>query len=179
MAESLLKRSGAKSIMDKSRVTKDEYVEIPSGIEEKPSILDLAMKPKKEGILRRAERGLIHWAKLKPEEHKYLHAIADDIRHKMGITGDTPPERITSIASHIEHGIGGIGAGLLEEAKRKREEYSHPAMMPSAVVQRTEVEMPSAIERQAFELPEERAEVAIPVGESREILVCRKLKDVV
>jgi hypothetical protein len=159
MAESLLKRSKAKSIMDRSRVRKDEYVELSAeGLPEKE--IELEEKPKHRGILHRTKSGIIHWATESPEEHKFLHAMAEGLRHKMSIEGLTPAERIASMETHIEHGFRAIGEGIVEGAKRKKWEFGG-VPSPEAVVPTEEVE---------------RAEVPTSVLPSEEILVCRKAR---
>jgi len=174
MARSLLERSGAHSIMDKSRVKKgekiEEYLQLSEeGLPEKQSIIERTMiKPKKEGILTRAEHGIVHWMLENPEEHRYLHALAEGLRREMRITGETPSERMKSIGIGIEHGVGKVGGGLLSEAKRLREQYSRPVTMPSAMT-------PSAIvEGAEVEIPTERIPTGIPSGD--EILICQKIK---
>jgi hypothetical protein len=159
MAESLLKRSKARSIMDRSRVRKDEYVELSAeGLPEKE--VEFGVKPKHYGILHRLEKGAIHWVTESPEEHKYLHAMAEGLRHKMGIEGMTPAERMASIETHIEHGVRAIGEGIVEGARRKKWELGG-VPSPEAVVPTEEVE---------------RAEVPTSVLPSEEILVCRKAR---
>ena len=173
-SRSLLERSGAHSIMDKSKVRKgektEEYLQLSEeGIPEKQSIIERAMvAPKKEGVLSKAEHSIVHWMLEKPEEHRYLHSVAEGLRHQIGITGETPSERMKSIGIGIEHGVGKVGGGLLSEAKRLREQYSSPDTMPSAMT-------PSAIvERAEIEMPTERIPTGIPSGD--EILICQKIK---
>jgi len=163
MAESLLRRSKAKSIMDRSRVKKDEYVELSAeGLPEKEVEFG---KPKHHGILHRTEKGIIHWVTESPEEHHFLHALAEGLRHRMSIEGGTPSERMESIGVGISHGVEKVGGGLLgfarSERERMRQQYSRAipeAVMPSA---EAEVEMPA----------ETRA-----VMPSEEILICRKAR---
>ena len=173
MAESLLKRSGARSIMNRSNVKHEDYLRLKDSQEEE----EMERKAKKEGLLKRAEHGLAHWITEKPEEHKYLHGLAEGLRHEMHIEGATPEERMKSIGVGVEHGVGKVGGGLLgfvrSERERMAQQYSKQiptqAVMPSSVVEGTEVEMPSAVIERG-----EQARTEIPSGD--EILVCKRVK---
>jgi hypothetical protein len=181
MAESLLKRSNAKSILNRSNVKHEDYLRLKESQEEEK----IERKAKKEGLLSRAEHGLVHWVTEKPEEHKYLHGLAEGLRHQIHIEGATPEERMKSIGVGVEHGVGKVGGGLLGFVKSERErmaqQYSQPsampasvvrgtqAMMPSSMVEGTEVEMPSAVIERG-----EPARTEIPSGD--EILVCKRVK---
>jgi hypothetical protein len=149
-SRSLLERSRAKSIMDRSKVRKgEEYLELSAeGIPEKPLAFE--------------KHPHLHYH---PEEHKFLHGLGQTIRHRMGITGDTPSERIASILSHVEHGIHTGVESLKETAERKRYELGG-AVAPSEAV------TPTAVTR-GVEIPSEEIQMPMP---SEEILVCRKAR---
>lgn len=205
MPESLLERSKAKSILDKSDVSKKgeyleiepeisnpaslleraivkkkpkgEYVEVPYEGEEKPESLSLVERAtvKKEDKGHHWKKDIVHWILEKPEEHTHLHALAESIRHKYGITGTTSAERLASLSSHIEHGVSAGVKGLIE---RKKVEMG--GAMPSVTMKPVEQVVPE--EAEIAEMPERevpavsRLEGAIP---EKEILICRKLRDVV
>jgi hypothetical protein len=215
MPESLLERSKAKSILDKSDVSKKgeylelepeissptslleraivkkkpkgEYVEIPYEGEEKPESLSLVERAtvKKEGKGHHWKKDIVHWMLEKPEEHRYLHALAEDIRQKYGITGTTSAARMASLASHIEHGVSAGVKGIIE---RKKVEMggilpiTEPirAVPPSEYVRPVEQVIPQ--EAEMAEMPEAEIPAVSRLGGAvpeKEILICRKLKDVI
>jgi hypothetical protein len=210
MPESLLERSKAKSILDKSDVSKKgeylelepeissptslleraivkkkpkgEYVEIPYEGEEKPESLSLVERAtvKKEGKGHHWKKDIVHWILEKPEEHRYLHALAEDIRHKYGITGTTSAARMASLSSHIEHGVSAGVKGLIE---RKKVEMGGAMAEPTRVVPPSEYVKPieQVVPQEAETVePEERVAVGTRIGmPTNEILLCRKLRDVV
>jgi len=66
---------------------------------------------KDEELMTKLEEAIIH-----PEKHPHLHALAEDIRHTFGITGETPEERLKSI-------FGGLHKLVSYEVKKKKEEW--------------------------------------------------------
>lgn len=214
MPESLLERSKAESILDKSEVRKGEYLEIEPEIsnpaslleraivqkkpkgeymeipyegEEKPETLSLVERAtvKKEGEGHHWKKDIVHWILEKPEEHTHLHALAESIRHKYGITGTTSAERLASLSSHIEHGVSAGVAGLIERKKVEMGGISpitEPirAVPPSEYVRPVEQVVPQ--EAEMVEMPEREVPAvsrfagAIP---EKEILICRKLRDII
>jgi len=213
MTESLLERSKAKSILDKSDVSKKgeyleiepeissptslleraivkkkpkgEYVEVPYEGEEKPESLSLVERAtvKKKGKLHMPHLHMPHYGT--PEEHRHIHALAEHIRQKFGITATTSPERIEQLLGHLGSGIKGA---IQLELERKKVEMggispiTEPirAVPPSEYVRPIEEVVPQ--EAEIAEMPEaevpavSRLEGAVP---EKEILICRKLKDVI
>jgi hypothetical protein len=182
MPESLLERSKARSILDKSEVRKDQYVEIPYEGEEKPESLSLVDR----ATIKKKPKGLMpHFT---PEEHKHIHELAEHIRQKFGITGATPTQRTESLFGHLGHGLT---QAVRTEIERKKYEMGGVtpteavapsayapvrAVPPSMYVRPVEQVVPE--EAESAEMPE--AEAVIPRRmPSNEILLCRKLRDVV
>lgn len=141
MAEPLIERSKARSILDRSEVKKDEYVEITPEMARVPEIPEPP-----------AKRHLLHLPHIRPEEHPRLHSIGESLRHEFGITGDTPSERIASILKGIHHGIESA-------VERKKREWG--------TVPETEAVMPSAFITPVTPLPEEQLLICKPVSRKR------------
>jgi hypothetical protein len=214
MPESLLERSKAKSILDKSDVSKKgEYLEIEPEISNPASLLERAIvkkkpkgeyveipyegeeKPESLSLVERAtvkKKGRLHMPHLHftPEEHQHIHGLAEHIRQKFGITGATPAERVEQLFGHLGHGIK--GAVQLELERKKYEmggvaptEAIAPsvyapvrAVPPSEYVRPVEQVVPQ--EAEIAEMPEAEIPAVSRLGISeKEILICRKLRDVV
>jgi hypothetical protein len=207
MPESLLERSKAKSILDKSDVSKKgEYLEIEPEISNPASLLERAIvkkkpkgeyveipyegeeKPESLSLVERAtvkKKGRLHMPHLHftPEEHRHIHGLAEHIREKFGITASTPAERMEQLFGHLGHGIK--GAVQLELERKKYEmggisPITEPirAVPPSEYVRPIEEVVPR--EAEIAEMPEAEVAVGTRLGmPSNEILLCRKLRDVV
>jgi hypothetical protein len=213
MPESILERSKAKSILDRSDVSKKgeylelepeisspasllersivkkkpkgEYVEIPYEGEEKPESLSLVER----ATVKKKPKGLLHMPHFTPEEHRHIHGLAEHIRQKFGITATTPAERVEQLFGHLGHGIKGAVQLELERKKYEMGGVAPPteAIAPSAyapvrAVPPSEYVRPieEVVPEEAVEIPEAEVRPIPRVGlPEREILVCRKLKDVI
>jgi hypothetical protein len=213
MPASLLERSKAKSILDKSDVSKKgEYMEIEPEISNPASLLERAIvkkKPKGEYVeilyegeekpeslslveratVKKKPKGL-HMPHFTPEEHQHIHSLAEHIRQKFGITGATPTERTEQLFSHLGHGLTQAVKTELERKKYEMGGVAPTEAIAPSVYAPVRAVPPSEYVRPIEEVVPEEAEIAeMPEAEVRpvprvglpekEILICRKLRDVV
>jgi hypothetical protein len=125
----------------------------------------------------------LHMPHFTPEEHQHIHSLAEHIRQKFGITGATPTERTEQLFSHLGHGLT---QAVKTELERKKYEMgglapiTEPirAVPPSQYVKPVEQVVPE--EAETVEMPEREMAVVPRLGmPSNEILLCKKLRDVV
>lgn len=107
----------------------------------------LVKTTRNEDLMTKLEEAIIH-----PEKHPELHSLAESIRHTLGITGETPAERLKTI-------FGGLHRLVKERVKEKKEEWgvvepARPPVVPPPPRREVEAECEKVLVRsgEAFDI---------------------------